>query len=181
MKRVIADQKSVRLSRAAGWIAVGIGAVHVVVAPLELPDVWSQVGADGVWNTFTLDKPTTLSEHERAGAFWTTFGSFGVPILAFGSYVVWSTRQGHRVPGWLGWILLAWGVPFVIVLPASPGWAFPVIGGLIVLGDRRRSRSISEHGPHVVAVTDQPVQPGAIEHPGGSEGSAVGTLTGDRG
>ncbi|WP_114906632.1 DUF6463 family protein [Ornithinimicrobium murale] len=132
------DGKSVRLVQAAGWVAIGMGAVHVVVAPLERGDVWSQVLGDGVWNTFTLKTPSTLSEFERAETFWTTFGSWGVPTLVFGGYVVWSARQGHRVPGWLGWTLLAWGAPLVIVLPASPGWAFPLIGGLIALGDRRR-------------------------------------------
>lgn len=151
MDHIIADRKSVRLAKTAGWIAAGVGAVHVVVTPLDRDDLWSQVLADGVWNTFTLEEPSTLAQFERAEAFWLTFGSFGVPLLVFGSYVVWSAHQHHRVPGWLGWILLAWGLPVVTVLPASPAWAFPVIGGLIVLADRRASRSPSERRPDAPA------------------------------
>jgi hypothetical protein len=63
-----------------------------------------------------------------------------VPLLVLGSHIVWATRQGHRVPAWIGWIVLAWGLIFATALPASPGWLLPVIGGLIVIGDRR-SRS----------------------------------------
>ncbi len=48
---------------------------------------------------------------------------------------MWSARRGQRVPKWLGVIVLAWGLPFATVLPASPGWALPFIGGLLVIGD----------------------------------------------
>jgi uncharacterized protein DUF6463 len=130
-----------RLTKAAGWIAVAFGAAHVVVAPHEVREVWSQVAADGWWNTFTLDKATTLAQLERSQAFWITLGSFGAPMLVLGSHIVWSARQRHRVPGWIGWTLLAWGVPVVTALPASPGWAIPAVGGLLVLADRRRRRA----------------------------------------
>jgi hypothetical protein len=135
------DVKGIRLTKAAGWIALAFGAVHVVVAPLDAGDVWSQVAADGWWNTFTLDKATTLAQLERSQAFWVSIGSFGAPMLVLGSYIVWSARQHHRVPGWIGGMVLAWGIPLVFTLPASPGWAIPVVGGLIVLGDRRRRRA----------------------------------------
>ncbi|REF00768.1 DUF6463 family protein [Thermomonospora umbrina] len=151
MENNVADGKSVRLSKAAGWIAVGMGVVHVVVAGWERRDLWSQVVEDGVWNTFTLDKSVTLSQFERAEGFWTTFGSFGVPVLVFGCYVVWSTRRHQRVPGWLGWIFLAWGVPLVILCPASPGWAFPIIGGLLIAGDK--SQSLAGQRPSAMAAT----------------------------
>lgn len=150
MKRTTALRKGFRLAEAAGWIAIGMGVVHVLVSPLERRDVWSQVIADGVWNTFTLE-PANAGEHERSEVFWTTLGSWAVPTLALGCHVVWSARRRQRVPGWLGWILLVWGTPLVIVLPASPGWAFPLMGGLIILGDRRHGRSIAERAPAVVS------------------------------
>lgn len=125
--------------QAAGWTAVAFGAAHVVVAPLEDRTTWSQVLAEGGWDTFTLDAPTTSAELERSRAFWVSMGSFGVPMLALGSYLVWSVRQGHQVPGWLGAMMIAWGVPLVIVLPKAPGWAIPLMGGLIALGNRRRA------------------------------------------
>jgi Family of unknown function (DUF6463) len=140
-RRPSSEKRGERLTKAAGWIAVAFGVVHVVVAPWETRDVWSQVVDDGWWNTFTLDESTTLAQFERSEAFWRTLGSFGVPVLVLGLYVLWATRQRQRVPGWIGWIVLAWGLLLVTALPASPLWALAVSGGLIVLGDRRSTRA----------------------------------------
>ncbi|MBU7598556.1 hypothetical protein JGS22_013265 [Streptomyces sp. P38-E01] len=96
---------------------------------------------EGGWNGFTLEPSTTLAEFRRSEAFWGTFGSFGAPMLVFGSHVVWSARRGRRVPGWLGWALVAWGAPLSFVLPKSPAWTVPAIGALLILGDRNRRRN----------------------------------------
>jgi hypothetical protein len=148
--RASAERRGVRLTKAAGWILTAFGAVHVVVAPLESRsrDVWSQVVGDGWWNTFTLDESTTLAQYERSEVFWVTLGSFGVPVLVLGCYVVWATHQRQRVPGWIGGIILAWGLVFVTALPASPAWALVVSGALIVLGDRRSSRATPLRSGH---------------------------------
>ncbi|MGX1772977.1 DUF6463 family protein [Nocardia brasiliensis] len=124
----------------AGWIAIAFGVVHTVVAPLDVRRTWSQVVAEGWWNTFTLDQPTTLASFERSQAFWVTLGSFGVPVLALGCYIVWSTRRRYRVPGWLGWLIVCWAILLTTAVPASPVWALLVCGGLIVVGDRRHDR-----------------------------------------
>lgn len=147
-QRTSSERTGARLTKAAGWIAIAFGAVHVVVAPLDTRDTWSQVVADGWWNTFTLDESITLAQFERSETFWVTLGSFGVPVLVLGCYLVWSTRQGHRVPGWIGWIVLAWGLLISAALPASPAWALALSGGLIVLGDRLRSRATSLRSGH---------------------------------
>jgi hypothetical protein len=80
------ERRGARLTKAAGWIAIAFGAVHVITAPLESRprDIWSQVVDEGWWNTFTLDKATTLAELERSETFWVTLGSFGVPVLVLG-------------------------------------------------------------------------------------------------
>ena len=149
-RRASSERRGARLTKAAGWILTVFGAAHVVVAPLESRsrDIWSLVADEGWWNTFTLDESTTLAQFERSETFWVTLGSFGVPLLVLGCYTVWSTYQGHRVPGWIGWILLAWALPFVTALPASPGWALAASGALIVLGDRRKSRATRLRGGH---------------------------------
>jgi hypothetical protein len=138
------------LTKAGGWIALVFGAAHVIIAPLESRrrDVWSDAADEGWWNTFTLEESTTIAEFERSHTFWVTLGSWGVPVLILGCYVVWSARQGHRVPGWIGWIMLAWSLPFVAALPASPGWLFAVSGALIVLGDRRSGRVVPMRSEH---------------------------------
>jgi hypothetical protein len=146
----LSEARRAWLTKAGGWIALVFGAAHVIIAPLESRsrDVWSQAADEGWWNTFTLGESSTLAEFERSETFWVTLGSWGVPVLILGCYVVWSARQGQRVPGWIGWIMLAWSVPFVTALPAAPGWLFAVSGALIVLGDRRSGRVVpvlSEH------------------------------------
>jgi hypothetical protein len=148
--RASSGRRGARLTKAGGWIALVFGAVHVVVAPLEgrSREIWSQVAGDGWWNTFTLDEPTTFAQLERSERFWVTLGSWGVPLLVLGAYIVWSTHQGHRVPAWIGWIFLAWGLIFATALPASPGWLLPLIGGLIVLGDRRSRRATPLRSVH---------------------------------
>ncbi len=124
-----------QLTALAGWTAITLGAVHVIVVPLRRRGSLAQIWADGWWNAFTLTEPTTLAEAERARTFWQTLGSFGYPVLALGGHLVWSAHRGHRVPGWLGAIVVAWGRPFATGMPASPGWPIPVIGGLIIAGD----------------------------------------------
>lgn len=135
VKRERPDSRRAHLITTAGWMAVALGASHIVVVPLRRRENLSQVWADGWWNAFSLEDPTTLTEAERALTFWQTLGSFGYPTLALGAHLLWSARHGRRVPAWLGGIVMAWGVPFVAGMPASPGWAIPVIGGLIVAGD----------------------------------------------
>jgi hypothetical protein len=146
----LSERRRALLTKAGGWIALVFGAAHVIIAPLESRrrDVWSEAADEGWWNTFTLEEATTLAEFERSHAFWVSLGSWGVPVLILGCYVVWSAHKGHRVPGWIGWIMLAWSVPFVTALPGSPGWLFAVSGALIVLGDRRSGRPVPVRGQH---------------------------------
>lgn len=146
--RASPERTGVRLTKAAGWILTVFGAAHVVIAPLERRDVWSQVVDEGWWNTFTLDESTTLAQYERSETLWVTLGSWGVPVLVLGCYVVWATRQRQRVPGWIGWIVLAWGLIFATALPASPAWLLVVSGALIALGDRRKSRATRLRSGH---------------------------------
>jgi hypothetical protein len=145
MKLTNPRRRRPRLTQAGGWIALVFGAAHVLIAPLESRrrEVWSEAADEGWWNTFTLAEPSTVAEFERSHAFWVSLGSWGVPVLALGCYVVWSARQGQRVPGWIGWIMLAWSLPFVTALPASPGWLFAISGALIVLGDRPSGRVVA--------------------------------------
>jgi hypothetical protein len=41
--RASSARRGVRLTKVAGWILTVFGAAHVVIAPLESRDVWSQV------------------------------------------------------------------------------------------------------------------------------------------
>lgn len=129
-------RKRTVLTKAAGWTAITLGVVHTIVAPYDTREQWRQAAREGWWGRFTLRQAKTVPQYQRSEAFWVSTGSFGVPMLALGAHILWSQRKGQRVPGWLGWILLAWGIPTATALPGSPAWAIPAIGGLVVLGDR---------------------------------------------
>jgi hypothetical protein len=135
------DLTSRRLTATAGWIGVAFGTAHSVIAPLGTPVRWSEIFSEGWWGTFTLRASTTTADLQRAETFWISIGSFGVPMLALGSLTVWAARNEVRVPGGIGYLLGAWGLVLSTSLPASPGWALPVMGALLVAADARLGRS----------------------------------------
>lgn len=128
--------RSRHLARAAGWIAVGFGVVHTVVAPLEQLSVWGDILSKGPWQTLSLDRTPTPENLAYSEAFWVWPGSFGVPVLLFGAFVLWATRRGQRVPAPFGWAMIAWGAVLVALLPASPAWALLLAGILLVVAAR---------------------------------------------
>ncbi|MDG9714868.1 DUF6463 family protein [Streptomyces sp. DH10] len=131
------------LTRAAGWTAVAFGAVHIVVSPLDNRDVWSDIFDQGPWQTISLDvTPENLAYSE---AFWVAPGSFGVPVLLLGAFVLSTARRGERVPAPFGWAMTAWGVVLAALLPASPAWVLLLVGVLLVL---------AAHGPDARDVED---------------------------
>jgi len=171
-----------RLTKAAGWTAIALGGVHLVVVPIRTRQTWSQVWADGWWNTFTLRQSTTLAGAQRSETFWTTLGSFGAPMLTLGCHIAWASHHGQRVPGWLGWIVLAWGVPFATALPASPGPVIPIIGGTSHRwrqGDKGPKTIRLEQAGDVTAKRSHPASNTWL--PGLSTGSLVSGRTSDNG
>ncbi|RXZ71664.1 DUF6463 family protein [Agromyces albus] len=130
------DVKRSGLTAAGGWVAIGGSVIHLVLTSIARADVWRDIASAGWWGTVTL-RPSA-EQLRFAEAFWITPGSFAVPLLALGILVVFSARQGNRVPGVLGWILAIWGVFCASLLPVSGAWLFIVVGALFVAGDRAR-------------------------------------------
>lgn len=125
------------LDKAAGWLLVGLGAVHTVVAPFLARATWTQVAGEAWWDAFTIATATTHDELRRSEAFWSSVGSLGIPVGALGGYIVWSSSKRQDIPAWLGWGILAHGTVLAILLPRSPIWAVPAAGVLLVLGNSR--------------------------------------------
>ncbi|MBM7171806.1 hypothetical protein JQK87_26065 [Streptomyces sp. G44] len=123
------------LTRTAGWIAVAFGVIHVVFSPLDRRDVWSDILDKGPWQTISLD--ITSENLAYSEAFWVAPGSFGVPVLLLGAFVLWTANRGERVPAAFGWAMSAWGAVLTALLPASPAWALLLVGVLLVLAARR--------------------------------------------
>lgn len=123
-----------KLTRTAGWIAVAFGVLHIVASPLDHRDVWSDIFDQGPWQTLSLD--VTAENLAYSEAFWVAPGSFGVPVLLLGAFVLWTAKLGERVPAPFGWAMTAWGAVLVALLPASPAWALLLVGVLLVWAAR---------------------------------------------
>lgn len=70
------------LTVAAGWLAAGFGAAHLVVAPWDDRRTLAGVWTEGWWDTVDLAEPTTPLESERSTVLWRTLGGLGAPMLA---------------------------------------------------------------------------------------------------
>jgi hypothetical protein len=76
--------------------------------------------------------------------FWALPGGFVVVLVLLGLLVARAGRQGQAVPGYVGWVILAWGAMAVGLIGPS-GFLFAVVpAGLLIAADltaRRRSRA----------------------------------------
>lgn len=120
-------------AQAGGWLTLGFGVVHTVLAPWGLRKEWARIRRDGWWDTVRLE-PDDHAGVRRAWVLWESLGSFGVPCAVLGAHLVSTVRRGQPVPRWVGGALLAWSVPMVVVLPRSPSWVVPVFASLLLLG-----------------------------------------------
>lgn len=74
-------------------------------------------------------------------AFWSSIGSFAVPLGVLAALVLWMIRRDIRVPRFVGYTLLAWTALSAILMPPSgfPVAAFVAAG--LCLGLKRSQRS----------------------------------------
>ncbi len=107
--------------------------MHTVSAALMRREVWVQIVDEGFFNTVSLYP--SADRLAVAEAFWFSPGSFGVPLLLLGSLVVWTTRRGERVPGWLGCGVAGWAVLIGLLGGFDTGtMILLLIGVLLVVG-----------------------------------------------
>lgn len=128
--------KAISLTAWGGGLAVCGGVLHTVVAALMRRDAWEQIIQEGFFNTVTIaPSPDQLAAAE---AFWFSPGSFGVPLFLLGSLVLWTHRQGLRVPGWIGAALVAWAALLGLLSGFDVGtMTLILIGALLSLGGRQ--------------------------------------------
>ncbi|MCX5204986.1 DUF6463 family protein [Streptomyces sp. NBC_00237] len=126
-----------KLTRTAGWIAAAFGLVHIAVAPIGNADDWAAIFQQGPWNTLSLD--VTAENLRYSNAFWVSPGSFGVPMLLVGAFILWAAKRGQRVPAGFGWTMTVWGALLSALLPASPAWALLAVGALLLLAARHNA------------------------------------------
>ncbi|MDX0413682.1 hypothetical protein GOC91_27115 [Sinorhizobium medicae] len=71
-------------------------------------------------------------------AFWSTVGSFALPLIMIGALVVWLGGKHLPLPSFLGWSLLAWIVVASLIIEVS---GFPLgipVAICLIIGARRQ-------------------------------------------
>jgi hypothetical protein len=121
--------------RWAGWLIVVIGVGHMLAGlALTVPhhvDAWF---SGAVWDENLADMSAAN------GAYWLTFGSFGVPQTVIGLMVLWLDRRGIVPPSFIAWTLAANAVICGVIFgPFSP-WPVDVLSATLLLAGARAAR-----------------------------------------
>lgn len=126
--------------RWSGIAMVAIGIVHMIVlgidAVVEIPgwlrlELWTAEH----WQPLRAQRLELLASN---AAFWSTIGSFALPLIMLGAVVIWLDKRELPVPGFLGWSLLAWIVVASLIIEVS---GFPLgilIAICLILGTRQQ-------------------------------------------
>ncbi|WP_318906029.1 DUF6463 family protein (plasmid) [Sinorhizobium medicae] len=126
--------------RWSGIALMVIGILHMVVlgidAAAEIPG-WLRLELWTVehWQPLRTQRLEVLASN---AAFWSTVGSFALPLIMIGALVVWLGGKHLPLPSFLGWSLLAWIVVASLIIEVS---GFPLgipVAICLVIGARRQ-------------------------------------------
>ncbi|WP_192936622.1 DUF6463 family protein [Sinorhizobium medicae] len=126
--------------RWSGIALMVIGILHMVVlgidAAAEIPG-WLRLELWTVehWQPLRTQRLEVLASN---AAFWSTVGSFALPLIMIGALVVWLGGKHLPLPSFLGWSLLAWIVVASLVIEVS---GFPLgipVAICLIIGARRQ-------------------------------------------
>lgn len=99
-------------------VAVAHTAVFARLAP------WSS------W--FAGDLRNRTADSDSVATFWALPGGFVVVLVLLGLLVARAGRQGQHVPGYVGWVLLAWGALAVSLIGPSGFLTAAIPAGLLI-------------------------------------------------
>ncbi|MGL4238621.1 DUF6463 family protein [Tabrizicola sp.] len=111
--------------RLSAWGIIALSVLHMIVLGYDAAnhaasavkgDLWTWEH----WGPVAGQRPDLVL---TGFAFWSTIGSFAVPLGVLGALILWMDRQGIRVPAFVGFALLAWTALSTILMPPS---GFPV-------------------------------------------------------
>lgn len=114
-----------RLTMWAGRTMIFIAVAHTAVfAPLA---PWSD------WLTGSLRAGT--ASPDSVATFWALPGGFVVVLVLLGLLVARAGRHGQHVPGYVGWVVLAWGALGVGLIGPSGFLTAAIPAGLLIAAD----------------------------------------------
>ncbi|QES48074.1 hypothetical protein DEJ50_09875 [Streptomyces venezuelae] len=136
-----------------------LAGLHFLVAVI-LYRSFDDLAREGFWDAAT-------GNAQRESELWFFLAGFG--LLALGTLSARIVRDTGRLPGELGWYLLAIGVPLMVLNPASgaPGL---IVLGVYALVTTARQRSDAARRSDATQRTDSDRRPGSARQPGGLQG-----------
>nr|WP_281387746.1 DUF6463 family protein [Nonomuraea rhodomycinica] len=111
-----------RLTVWAGRTMILIAVAHTAVFARLAP--WSSWLAGDLRNR--------AADSDSVATFWALPGGFVVVLVLLGLLVARAGRQGQHVPGYVGWVILAWGALGVSLIGPSGFLLAAVPAGLLI-------------------------------------------------
>lgn len=131
-----------RKSLWAGWILIALGVFHLVVLTgMAYKHIPGWFGLD-LWG---LDADPTQIQ-PSLGAFWSSYGSFAVPLMLLGAFVVHQARRGLPSPRFVGWGVGLWALGGAYLLEPTP-FALAIVPVALILLDRSPRRDQATAAP----------------------------------
>lgn len=118
------------LPKLAGGLLIFMGLFHPIYAIIADQDMWKQFILSGFWNSVVPPWENRDIVFQRN--FWTSIGSLCIPSALLGGYILWSIRQGYKIPTFISWGILLYGIVSSSLMPISGFW-FLVIAGLLLI------------------------------------------------
>lgn len=138
----------------AGPALIAIGVIHFAGTPIFHGPALAAIFGDGIVNA--IESGSTLLD-ARISAFWYVAAGWGV--LLFGQLTWWVERRVGVLPGALGWLLIAFAVVNMLLVPVSGFWLFLFPAGVVL------RRSNNTQGAHDHAVGTASVGPSEWARP----------------
>jgi hypothetical protein len=118
--------------KASTYGIIALGVLHMLVLGVDALGHIPGWAAGKLW-TWEHWEPVSGQRQDlviSGFAFWSTIGSFAIPLILLGLLVLWMIRRGVAVPRFVGFGLLGWGcIGTLIMLPSG----FPIFS-LVAVG-----------------------------------------------
>ena len=117
---------------------IAITVIHLACTPLVYGQGLGDIIDDGVLNAVETG-PTGIDA--RGAAFWYVAAGLGVVVLGYLTW--WVERRIEALPAGLGWLLVAFTVINVVLVPFSGFWLF-LPPAIVVLRRARRPHRLRD-------------------------------------
>jgi hypothetical protein len=132
--------------RLSAWGIMGLCVLHMIVLGYDASNHAASMLTGELW-TWEHWGPVSGQRPElvvTGFAFWSSIGSFAVPLGVLGALVLWMINRGLRVPRFVVVTLLAWGTVSTTLIPPSGFPIFVLVAIGLCVGLRRRTPSPEE-------------------------------------